>query len=167
MQQFKSFYIKDFPINRIINLGMDDWVLDKSHRRYKYKFLEVILEHIENEQYIEPIKVTYHSKTDTNAGPSGVARLYALYTIKNYTHIPAIVSINENHVSDLDDLEKVEILDRKHLRSYFKLEPASFGLDPNGNAYWQNQNPNPKQATATLNVSAKSLENFLKAIQND
>ena len=163
--QYKSFFVPDFPINKITNDGHDGWIDIPNHPRNIYGYLDIILEHIENTNYIEPIKISYHNSTDISCGPNGVSRLYALTHIKKLTTIPAIASINIDHLIDLDNIQdKVEITSAEQLRSYFLLEPASYGIDPNGQVFWQNQNPNPEQASKTLNVSKESLARFLKSI---
>lgn len=158
---YKSYYVAKFPIDKITNKGMDDWVNDKNHVRYKYGFLETIVEHIENSNYCEPIMISYHNDGDVSAGPSGVARLYGLTTMKQWRFIPAIVVTKEslNWLAD-----KVEITTPNQLRKYFQLEPASYGM-VDGRVYWHNHNPNAKQATKTLKVSKDRLKNFLKCIE--
>jgi len=160
---YKSFYVPLFPIEKITNHGMDGWVHDKTHKRHKYGFLETILEHIDNSGFIEPVMISYHNANDVSAGPSGVARLWALRTMRNATLIPAIVVTKES----LDWLpNKVEITSAEQLRTYFQLEPKDWGISEDGRAYWHNQNPNKEQATATLKVSPESLALFLKCIED-
>jgi len=162
---YKSFFVPDFPINMIVNTGTDGWVSMPAHPRNVYGYLDIILEHIENTNYIEPIMIHCHNINDISAGPNGVSRLYALTHIKKLTTIPAIASININYLIDLNNIQdKVEITTAEQLRSYFILEPASYGIDPNGQVFWQNQNPNKEQASKTLNISKESLERFLKSI---
>ena len=156
----KSFFVPRFTIADITNCGMDSWVEDPTHIRHKYGFLTAILEHIKNTNYCEPIKITYHNSNEVNAGPSGVARLHALKTIEGWTDIPAIVTTN----LEIAEIDWVEITTKEQLRSYFLLEPKEYGIDADLGAFWHNQNPNREQATATLQVSKITLDNFLKCL---
>lgn len=166
MTQYNSFFIPNFLVSNIINPGMDDWINDPNHIRHKYGFIDVILEHIENTKYFEPIMIMYHHDKDVSAGPSGVARLYGATHRWDWNYVPAIVVTPIPICDTITNIfNKTLITTREQLRSYFILEPANYGIEEDGRVYWHNQNPNPKQAIETLNVSPKSLANFLKCIE--
>lgn len=166
MTQYNSFFIPNFPVSNIINAGMDGWIDDPNHIRHKYGFIDIILEHIENTKYFEPVMIAYHHDRDVSAGPSGVARLHGVIHNWDWNYVPAIVVTPVPVCKTILSMFNKELITtREQLRSYFILEPADYGIDPDGRVYWHNQNPNREQATATLNISPKSLENFLKCIE--
>lgn len=159
---YKAYYVPKFPVDKITDYGMDLWVNNPNHPRHQYGFLDAILEHIDNTNHIDPVRVTFYSDKQIVAGPAGVARLYALMHKRRYTHIPSIVSTQKYF--DWFGEDVVEIKDKEHLRSYFLLEPVDCGIDPDGKAHWHNQNPNEKQVRETFKVSPETLERFLKCI---
>lgn len=159
---YTAYYVPKFPIYKLTDMGMDLWVNNPNHLRHRYGFLDAILEHIDNTNHIDPVRVVLHSERDVQAGPAGVARLYALHHKRGYTHIPAIVSTTEYFDWFGEEVVKVET--KEQLRSYFLLEPASCVIEPDGKAWWNNQNPNEKQVRETFKVSPETLERFLKCI---
>lgn len=159
---YKSYYVPQFPIHKITDSGMDLWVNDPNHPRHRYGFLEAILEHIDNTNHIDPVRIVIHQENDIQAGPAGVARLYALTHNREYTHIPAIVSTTQYF--DWFGESVVEIKDKEQIRSYLLLEPAAYTIEEDGKVWWHNQNPNEKQVRETFKVSPETLERFLKCI---
>lgn len=159
---FSAYYVPQFPVNKISDDGRDMWINNPSHIRHQYGFLQAILEHIDNTNHIDPIRITFYSDRQIVAGPAGTSRLYALTHLRGYTHIPAIVS-TQNYYDWFGD-GVVEIKDKNQIRSYLYLEPMDYGFDESGKAYWQNQNPNEKQLRETFRVSPETLERFLKCI---
>lgn len=159
---FKSYYVPEFPIQKITDDGRDLWINDPNHIRHQYGFLDAILEHIDNAKHIDPVKITIHNEREVHCGPSGTSRLYALTYKKGYTHIPAIVSTVKCYEWFGENV--VEIKDKNQIISYLSLEPVDYGISDNGNVYWHNQNPNPEQASKTLKVSKETLDRFLKCI---
>ena len=159
---FVGYYVPRFPISYITQDGMDGWINIPNHPRHQYGFLDAILEHIDNTGHIDPICVTIHSIREVYAGPSGVARLYALTHKRNYSHIPAIVSTPEYYEWFGEGVE--EIKSPEDIRKHLLLEPASYGIDSDGKCVWQNQNPNEKQLRETFKVSPQTLERFLNCI---
>lgn len=157
-----GYYVPKFPISYITQDGMDGWIYIPNHPRHQYGFLDAILEHIDNTRHIDPICVTIHSMREVYAGPSGVARLYALTHKRNYSHIPAIVSTHKYY--DWFGEEVEEIKSPEDIRKHLLLEPKSYGIDSNGICHWQNQNPNEKQLRETFKVSPQTLERFLNCI---
>lgn len=157
-----GYYVPKFPISYITQDGMDGWINIPSHPRHQYGFLDAILEHIDNTRHIDPICVTIHSIREVNAGPAGVARLYALTHKRNYTHIPSIVSTHKYYDWFGEGVE--EIKSAEDIRKHLLLEPASYGIDSDGKCNWQNQNPNEKQLRETFKVSPQTLERFINCI---
>lgn len=159
---FKSYYVPQFPIRKITDDGRDLWINDPNHPKHRCGVLEAILEHIDNTNHIDPVRIVIHNEREVQAGPSGVQRLYALTYLRGCTHIPAIVSTTRYF--DWFGEGVVEIKDKEQIRSYLSLDPVDYGIDDNGSAHWHNQNPNPEQASKTLKVSKETLERFLKCI---
>jgi hypothetical protein len=145
---FKVFYVKEFPIARITDCGEEGWYQMPQHLRYRYDFLGAILEHIDN-TFCEPIQITMRDDRTVTAGPSGVTRLYALRTLRDWISIPAIVSTTSTP-EWLDVSEPVT--SREQLRSYYRLEPADYGFTEDGRVYHRNYNPNSEQVAATMVV---------------
>jgi hypothetical protein len=159
---YKAYYVPQFPVSKITDEGMDLWIKDPNHPRHKYGFLDAILEHLDNINYIEPVRIVIHNERDIQAGPTGVARLYALTHIRGYTHVPAIVSTTQYF--DWFGEDVVEIIDKEQIRYYLRLEPVNYCIEPDGKVWWHNQNPNEKQLRETFKVSPETLERFLKCI---
>jgi hypothetical protein len=157
-----AYYVPNFPINQITDDGRDQWINNPSHIRYQCGFLQAILEHIDNTNHIDPIRIVIPVEGQVQAGPAGTARLYALTYLRGYTHIPAIVSTQRCY--DWFGEDVVEIKDKEQLRSYFLLEPADYGIEPDGKVYWQNQNPNEKQMRETYKVSSQTIDKLLRCI---
>ena len=162
-EQFKVFYIKEFPIDRIIDRGEEGWYQMPHHLRHRYDFLGAILEHIEN-TFCEPIQITMRGDTDVAAGPSGVTRLYALRTRQDFKTIPAVVST----LVTPDWLDtSTPIVTREQFRSYYRLEPADYGFAPDGRAYHRNHNPNPAQVAATMVVSDETRQRIITMLEEE
>ncbi len=159
---FKSYFVPNFPVNKITSDGRDGWINDPNHIKNRCEFLESILEHIDNTNHIDPIRVIIYNENDIQAGPSGTSRLYALTHLRNYTHVPVIVSSKQHYNWFGDNTE--EINTKEQLRSYLLLEPSDYRIEEDGKAWWCNQNPNEKQIRETYKVSQKTLENILKCI---
>lgn len=159
---YQAYYVPNFPVNKITDDGRDQWINDPNHIRHQCEFLQAILEHIDNTNYIDPIRIVIHNEKDIQAGPSGTSRLYALTHLRNYTHIPAIVSATQYY--DWFGNDVVEITDKEQIRSYLLLEPVDYTIEPDGKVWWHNQNPNEKQLRETFKVSPETLEKFLKCI---
>jgi hypothetical protein len=159
---FKAYYVPKFPVNQITDDGRDLWINNPNHIRHQCGFLQAILEHIDNTNHIDPICITIPVESQVQAGPAGTSRLYALTHLRNYTHVPAIVSTEKYY--DWFGESVVEIKDKEHLRSYLLLEPADYGISSNGKAYWHNQNPNEKQMRETYKVSTDTINRLLKCI---
>ena len=132
------------------------------HPKNRYGFLDAILEHIDNKNYIDPIRITIHDERQVQVGPAGTSRFHALRHLRNYTHVPAIVSTTEYFDWFGDDA--VEIKDKEQLRSYFLLEPVNYSIEPDGKAFWHNQNPNEKQMRETFKVSEETINRLLNCI---
>lgn len=160
---YKSYYVPNFPVNKITDDGRDGWIDMPNHPRNRYRVLDAILEHIDNTNHIDPIKIRIPVAGQVQAGPQGVARLYALRYIRNYTHVPAIVCSPEYFEWFGQDV--VEIKDSEQVRSYLLLEPVDYGLNSEGEAFWVNQNPNEKQLRETFKVSPETLHRTLLAFE--
>jgi len=157
---FSAYYVPKFPISYITDEGVDQWVFMSEHLRCRYRILDAILEHIDNTNYIDPIRITIPVEGQVQAGPQGVCRMFALRHIRGYTHIPAIVSTEKYY--DWFGEGVVKITDKEQIRSYLLLEPAGYGFEENGKAYWINQNPNEKQLRETFKVSPETMERAMK-----
>lgn len=161
MEQFKVYFVKQFPIERITQRSESGWHRQPGHVFNRYGFDEMILEHIDN-TFCEPIQITLRSEQEISAGPSGVMRLYALSHKRGWTHIPAIVSaLEEPNWLDVS----VPVRSKEQFRSYYRLEPADFGFEENGKAYHRNHNPNPEQAADTLVVAPETLNRFIAMLK--
>jgi hypothetical protein len=159
---YQAYYVPNFPVNKITDDGRDQWINDPNHIKHQCGFLQAILEHIDNTNHIDPIRIVIHNEKDIQAGPAGTSRLYALTYFRNYTHIPTIVSTTQYYNWFGNDV--VKITDKKQIRSYLLLEPVDYTIEPDGKVWWHNQNPNEKQLRETFKVSPETLEKFLKCI---
>ena len=159
---YQAYYVPNFPINQITDDGRDQWINNPNHIRHQCGFLQAILEHIDNTNHIDPIRIVIPVEGQVQAGPAGTSRLYALTNLRGYTHIPAIVSTQRCYDWFGEDI--VEIKDKEQLRSYFLLEPADYGIELDGKVYWQNQNPNEKQMRETYKVSSQTIDKLLRCI---
>ena len=159
---YQAYYVPKFPVSYVTNDGRDQWINDPNHIRHQCGFLQAILEHIDNTNYIDPIRVVIYNENDIQAGPAGTSRLYALTHLGNYTHIPAIVSTQKYYDWFGDNV--VKITNKKQIKSYLLLEPADYTIESDGKVWWHNQNPNEKQLRETFKVSPETLERFLKCM---
>ena len=159
---YKAYYVPRFPINQITDDGRDLWISDPNHIWHQCGFLQAILEHIDNTNHIDPIRIVIPVEGQVQAGPAGTSRLYALTHLRGYTHIPAIVSTQKCY--DWFGNDVVEIKDKEHLRSYLLLEPADYNIEPDGKAFWHNQNPNEKQMRETYKVSSQTIDKLLQCL---
>jgi hypothetical protein len=159
---YKSYYVPQFPVSKITNDGRDGWIDDPFHIKHQCGFLQSILEHIDNTNHIDPIRIVIHHENDIQAGPAGTSRLYALTHLRNYTHVPAIVSTVKYF--DWFGSGVVEITTKEQIRSYLLLEPADYCIESDGKVWWHNHNPNRKQLEETYKVSNETLEKLLKCI---
>lgn len=160
--KYTSYYVPNFPINKITDDGRDLWINDPNHPKHRCGVLEAILEHIDNTNHIDPVRIVIHNEREVQAGPSGVQRLYALTYLRGYTHIPAIVSTHKKYDWFGEDI--VEITDKEQIRSYLLLDPVDYKLEPDGKAFWHNQNPNEKQIRETYKISEQTLQRLLNCI---
>lgn len=160
---FNAYFVPQFPIDQITDEGVDLWVYMPDHPRNRYRILDAILEHIDNTNYIDPIRVTIPVEGQVQAGPQGVCRMFALRHIRGYTHVPVIVSTEKYY--DWFGEGVVEITDKEQIRSYLLMPPAAYGFEENGKAYWINQNPNEKQLRETFKVSPETMERTLRGFE--
>jgi hypothetical protein len=159
---YQVYYIPKFPVSYITDDGRDQWINNLNHIRHQCGFLQAILEHIDNTNHIDPIRIVIHNEKDIQAGPAGTSRLYALTYLRGYTHIPVIISTQRCY--DWFGEDVIEIKDNEQLRSYFLLEPADYNIEPDGKAFWHNQNPNEKQMRETYKVSSQTIDKLLKCL---
>lgn len=162
-EQFNVYYVAAFPIDRLTDTGAEEWYQQSEHLRHQYRFLDAIVEHIDN-TFCEPIQVTMRSDGTAVAGPSGVTRLYALTTLRHWETIPAIVSTTTTP-DWLDVSTPVSTV--AQFRSYYRLEPAEIGFQPDGRAYHRNHNPHPTQVVATLAVSDDTKQRILTMLAEE
>jgi len=159
-KKFKAYYVPNFPIDKITNDGMDPWVYNPNHPKHRYKFLQGILEHIENTGLCEPIRLMIHNINDISAGPCGVARLYAFKHLKRATHIPAIV--NSEELYDWFGSDVVEVTSEQEFYDYFLFKPHQVTFEENGSVIWFNQAPDPETARRTMKI--KDIEFWIRGI---
>lgn len=158
---FKVYFVKDFPIEKLTDKGGDGFLFDPNHIRNRYGFVDAILEHIDN-TFCEPVQILIRNEREITAGPSGVTRLHALSTKRGWTHIPAIVSTTiEPEWLDTS----IPITSLAQFRSYYRLEPATYGFEEDGRAYHHNQNPNPEQVNETFVVSEATKKRILEMLE--
>lgn len=161
-KEFKAYYVPHFPIHRVTNEAMDGWIHNPNDQKYRYGFLEGILEHIENTNYCEPVRITIHSNIDIAVGPCGVARFYAFKHIKGATHIPAIV--NTRQLEDWFGSGIEEIKTEDEFYSKFLFEPAQVNFEPNGQIIWWNKRPDPETARRTMKI--KNIDCWIRSIMD-
>ncbi len=159
---YKVYYVPQFPVNKITDDGRDQWINDPNHIKHQCGFLQAILEHIDNTNHIDPIRIVIPVKGQVQAGPAGTSRLYALTYLRGYTHIPVIISTQKCY--DWFGKDITEIKDKEHLRTHFLLEPATCIIQPDGKAWWHNHNPNEKQMKETYKVSPEKIDKLLRCI---
>jgi hypothetical protein len=159
---YQVYYIPKFPVSYITDDGRDQWINNPNHIRHQCGFLQAILEHIDNTNHIDPIRIVIHSEKDIQAGPAGTSRLYALTHLRGYTHIPAIVSTQKYY--DWFGNDVVKITDKEQIRSYLLLAPADYTLESDGKSWWHNQNPNEKQMRETYKVSSQTIDKLLQCL---
>lgn len=162
-EQFKAFFVANFPIDRITDSGEEGWYYDRNHLRNQYRFLDAIIEHISN-TFCEPVQITMRCDGSVVAGPSGVTRLYALSTLCGWETIPAIVSTTTKP-RWLDT--SVPVTSVKALRSHYRLEPADIGFASDGRVYHRNYNPNPAQIMTTLEVAPATKQRIVTMLQKE
>lgn len=135
----KSYFVPNFPVNKIHRINEDGWVHIKNHPKNKYRWLDAVLELIENTGVIDPVQISIHNLNDIAAGPCGANRLYALVNIKKVETVPAVVYTKEvynwfGNYELIDTSEKLKNLFRK------EHQPDDFGVDERGRAYWMTRN---------------------------
>ena len=159
---YTAYYVPNFPVSKVTADGRDLWINDPYHPRHQCGFLQAILEHIDNTNHIDPVRIVVHQENDIQVGPSGTSRFYALTHLRSHTTVPAIVSTTKYFNWFGEGV--VEITDKEQLRSYFLLEPADYGIEPDGKAFWNNHNPNQKQMKETFRVSQETLNRLSSCI---
>lgn len=158
----QAYFVPNFPVNKITMTGEDGWCHMPNHPRMKYKYLDAVLEHIDNSGRIDPIMIIIHDENQVHAGPSGVARLFALMNYRKYTHVPVIVSSPIQYNWFGDGVEK--ILNEQKFLSYFSKDylPKSYTLNEQG-AYWSNHNIFIHDVEHSMKVS-KETKNRLRML---
>ena len=162
----KAFYVPNFPIDRITQTGEDGWCHMPHHARMRYRYLDAVLEHIDNSSRIDPIQIVIHDEQQVHAGPSGVARLFALTHQRQYTHIPAVASSAVKYDWFGDGV--VEITTAAELLSYFDplYLPKSYSLDSSG-AFWSNHSPYIEDIERSMRVSAETKNRLRSMIAEE
>ena len=159
---YTAYYVPNFPVSKVTADGRDLWINDPLHPKHQCGFLQAILEHIDNTNHIDPVRIVVHQENDIQVGPAGTSRFYALTHLRSHTTVPAIVSTTKYF--DWFGEGVVEITDKEQLRSYFLLEPANYTIEPDGKAWWNNHNPNQEQMKETFRVSQKTLNRLSSCI---
>jgi|AntRauTorckE6833_2_1112554.scaffolds.fasta_scaffold05894_5 hypothetical protein len=161
--QYKVYYVAEFPIERITDRGEEGWYKQPQHLRHQYDFLGAILEHIDN-TFCEPVQITMRTDGTVAVGPSGVTRLYALATLRDWQTIPAIVSTNTTP-KWLDTT--IPVTTNEQFASFYRLEPAELGFTTDGRAYHRNHNPNPQQVVATMEVRPATRARIVTMLEEE
>jgi hypothetical protein len=158
----KAYFVKNFPVNKITQTGEDGWCHMPSHARMRYRYLDAVLEHIDNSNRIDPIQINIYNDTQVSAGPSGVARLFALMNVRHVEYVPAIV--NTEKVYDWFN-EYVEITSIEQFLSYFSDDylPKSYSLDDNG-VFWSNHRPYIEDIEKSMKVSIETKQRLKQMI---
>jgi len=159
---YTVYYVPNFPVSKVTDDGRDGWINQPNHPKHQCGFLQAILEHIDNTNHIDPVRIVIHNERDIQVGPAGTSRFYALTHLRNHTTVPAIVSTTSYF--DWFGENSIQIEDKEQLRSYFLLEPANYTIEPDGKAWWNNQNPNENQMRETFKVSPETLNRLLNCI---
>lgn len=159
-KEFKSYYVPNFPIHRVTNEAMDGWIHNPNDQKYRYGFIEGILEHIENTGYCEPVRIVINSDTDIAAGPCGLARFYGFKHYKKATHIPAIVCAREPKTWFGEGV--VEVVNEQQFYDYFLFKPHQVSFEPNGQIIWWNKRPDPEIARRTMKI--KNIDRWIRSI---
>ena len=68
---YKAYYVPRFPVSYITDDGRDLWINDPNHIRHQCGFLQAILEHIDNTNHIDPIRIVIPVEGQVQAGPAG------------------------------------------------------------------------------------------------
>lgn len=163
IKKFSVYHVAEFPIHKITDRGGEGWYQMPHHIRYQYDFLGAVVEHIDN-TFCEPIQLIMRADGTVAAGPSGVTRLYALLTLRNWQTIPAIVSTEI--LPDWLDV-RAPVTTVKQFQSYYRLEPADIGFTEDGRAYHRNHNPNPVQVAATMVVSERTRQRVITMLEEE
>jgi hypothetical protein len=159
---YTAYYVPNFPVSKVTMDGRDGWIDIPNHPKRVYGFLEAILEHIDNTNHIDPIRITIHSEGDIQVGPAGTSRFYVLSHLRNHTHVPAIVSTTSYFDWFGENVVKIET--EEQIKSYLLLEPQNCCIEPDGKVWWNNQNPNEKQIRETFKVSEATIERILNCL---
>jgi len=159
-KEFKNYYVPNFPISRVTNEAMDGWIHNPNDQKYRYGFIEGILEHIENTGYCEPVRIAINSDIDIAAGPCGLARFYGFKHYKKATHIPALVNTRE--LKDWFGPDVREITTEEEFYSLFLFKPHQVSFEPNGQIIWWNKRPDPETARRTMKI--KNIDRWIRSI---
>jgi len=158
------YFVPNFPVNRITMTGEDGWCHMPNHPRSKYRYLDAVLEHIDNSKRIDPILIIIHDETQVHAGPSGVSRLFALMNIRKYEYVPAIVNSPFKYNWLGEGVEQIR--DVPHLLSFFAEDylPKSYSVDKNG-AFWHNGNVYKHDVERSFKVSQETKNRIYQMIK--
>jgi hypothetical protein len=141
---------------------MDGWIHNPNDQKYRYGFLEGILEHIQNTNYCEPVRVVINSEVDIAVGPCGVARFYGFRYLWKADYIPAIVNSEEIKPWFGPGVELVE--NEEQFYKYFLFKPHQVFFEPNGNVIWFNKRPDPETARRTMKI--KNIDRWVRSIMD-
>jgi hypothetical protein len=161
-KKYTAYYVPNFPIARVSNLAMDGWVHNPNDQKYRYNFLEGILEHISNTGVCEPVRVIINSDTDIAAGPAGVARMYAYRHILRASHMPVIVNSERLEPWFGEGVEVVR--NEEDFYRYFLFKPHTVVFDDSGNVTWWNQRPDPETARRTMKIA--NIDRWIRSIMD-
>lgn len=146
-----SFFVSKFPVSHITHSNEDQFCHMPAHPRSRYRYLDAVLEHIDNSNCIDPIQINVYSEQDVQAGPSGVSRLFALTKFRNAITVPAIVNTKTLYPWFIDP---VPITSVEQLLGYFSAAhlPKSYSFDERG-CWWHNHRLDPEEMERTMQVS--------------
>jgi hypothetical protein len=162
-----SYYVPNFPVHKIHRTGEDGWVHIPNHPKNKYKWLNAVLELIDNTGVIDPVQIVINNENDVTSGPCGANRLHALMTIRKVEFVPALVTTDKYYDWFGEGVE--EIKTKEDILKYFRKEhlPDECSLE-DGRVYWRTNNVyDPQKIISNMMVSQKTKDRLLKMIEEE
>ncbi len=162
-----SYYVPNFPVNKIHRTGEDRWVHMPNHPKSRYGWIDAVLELIDNTGIVDPVQIVINNENDVTSGPCGANRLFALINKRNITHVRALVTTDKYYEWFGNDVE--EIKNKEDVIKYFRKEhhPDEYGLE-NGRVYWQTKNVyDSEKIINNMLVSQETKKRLLQMIEEE